>query len=231
MRLTVAIRKSGTQSSLQKADNSFDASTNQELKTHLNVIVLARPSEDGAQTRKFDPSQLSQVQSRLIEANLRRRNRFLYAQRHSDKLSQIQPPTYTQNPVLGDVKSQVSDKVGIEKGVKLQQNKEATPLHGNTPERGPPKPIVALTATSASAVGSPIDFRMGPSSQASMTAISSTGAKVVYPLPPRTDIGHTLFKCPCCCKSLPVSFAQRHRWRLVYLQNVHLVWHQSNFCQ
>ncbi|KAF3396453.1 hypothetical protein F1880_006928 [Penicillium rolfsii] len=90
-RLTVAIRKAGTRSRLQKADSSFNPDNPQicSLRRHLEVLLLARPDENGNSDyseEQLDPAKLSPVRTQLVEANLKRRNRFLYAQQHAQKL-------------------------------------------------------------------------------------------------------------------------------------------------
>ena len=101
--LAVAIRRSGTTSRLQKADRSFypdDHSDLQNLREHLNLILLTRSSniedrrkecrntlgEDRSVNFGVDATHLNSVQKRLVDANLRRRNRFIHAQGHADLL-------------------------------------------------------------------------------------------------------------------------------------------------
>ncbi|KAJ5381562.1 uncharacterized protein N7496_003990 [Penicillium cataractarum] len=90
-RLTVAIRKAGTRSRLQKADSLFDPDGPQirSLRRHLEFLILVRPDEHGGSSfseNQLDSSRLSPIQLRLIHANLKRRNRFIYAQQHAQKL-------------------------------------------------------------------------------------------------------------------------------------------------
>ncbi|KAJ5376147.1 hypothetical protein N7509_013033 [Penicillium cosmopolitanum] len=90
-RLIVAIRKAGTRSRLQKADSSFDPNCPQirSLRQHLELLLLVHPDEHGnsdSNKQQLDPARLTLIQLRLIDANLRRRNRFLYAQKHAQKL-------------------------------------------------------------------------------------------------------------------------------------------------
>ncbi|KAG5659084.1 hypothetical protein KAF25_000286 [Fusarium avenaceum] len=154
IRLGVAIRKSGTSSRSQKADRYFKDSDHQDFLRYLTVIVLGRGTEDGREQFEIDPKSLSPVQERLVMANLRRRNRFLYAQRHARKLeshtyyttkNQFGYPVY-DNPVL------IDQTASVEHEQPLTTREEQL-----LPETlvSPPIPV-ATTATSASKVGSNI---------------------------------------------------------------------------
>lgn len=91
--IAVAIRQTGRKSRLLKADKGFNPANLGDLRTHLECIALIRPTlsaESCQEHHENDPlwwqdeikGNLTSLQRRLIEANLRRRNRFLYAQRH-----------------------------------------------------------------------------------------------------------------------------------------------------
>ncbi|KAK1148500.1 hypothetical protein N8T08_009505 [Aspergillus melleus] len=82
-RIAVAIRRSGRRSRLQKADQRFDATEHEELEGYL-ISMLHTHLKHTHKTR--DASTLNEVQLRLVRCNLKRRNRFLYAQRHSNGL-------------------------------------------------------------------------------------------------------------------------------------------------
>ncbi|KAJ4314595.1 hypothetical protein N0V84_008819 [Fusarium piperis] len=85
-RIAVAIRRSGTRSRLQKADRMLRLQDHQDLRAYLIAVVLSQgpfSAEYTFRSEQIDPSKLSTVQLRLINCNLKRRNRFLYAQEHS----------------------------------------------------------------------------------------------------------------------------------------------------
>ncbi|KAL6851298.1 hypothetical protein ACO1O0_008426 [Amphichorda felina] len=86
-RLAIAIRKSGSNSRAHKADKLFKPERHQRLRDHLNLIVLTRGTKEGRDDYGIAVDSLTNVQERLIMANLRRRNRYLYAQRHARKLA------------------------------------------------------------------------------------------------------------------------------------------------
>src|SRR6202043_3866350 len=83
------IRRSGTRSRLQKADRMLRLEDHQDFCAHLIAVMLSQGPSSAEYTfslEKIDPSKLSTVQLRLINCNLKRRNRFLYAQEHSKGL-------------------------------------------------------------------------------------------------------------------------------------------------
>ncbi|KAF7543166.1 hypothetical protein G7Z17_g10964 [Cylindrodendrum hubeiense] len=84
-RVAIAIRKSGTSSRIHKADNIFNPQRHQKLRDHLNIVVLAKGSEEGRTEYAVDAQFLTPVQERLIIANLRRRNRHKVKGKRQDK--------------------------------------------------------------------------------------------------------------------------------------------------
>ncbi|QYS99348.1 Peptidase_S8 domain-containing protein [Trichoderma simmonsii] len=89
-RLDVVILKSdsaGSASRNQKADRLFKREDHEDLYKHLTVVVLGRGGQDGPQSYDIDPALLTPIQERLILSNLRRRNRFQYAQRQRQQES------------------------------------------------------------------------------------------------------------------------------------------------
>ncbi|KAK4231944.1 hypothetical protein QBC38DRAFT_439599 [Podospora fimiseda] len=109
----VAIRQTGKASRSRKAGKTFNPDDYQELRKHFECIVLLQPSEpehgfpaddshedsivqqaEKAMAVRLDALRLSNqtaVQNRLVEANLRRRHRFLLAQKRSQKIKNYQP--------------------------------------------------------------------------------------------------------------------------------------------
>lgn len=228
-RLAVAIRRSGTSSRLQKADRSFDPENHEDLRNYLVLILLAKPSDiedkrneiwdinakDKSVNFGVDIAQLSMAQQYLIDANLRRRNRFIYAQRHARKLAPIQlSPTPEPVPKL-EVVNQSNRGLNIV----LTESRAQRP----SPETKPASAASALsktlsdatgmTDTTASAVCTTFMFDISAPSTV-MSRVSSTGSRINYPNPPQLKKLNS-FKCPCCCLTLPETFSERQRWMLV----------------
>ncbi|KAL7930204.1 hypothetical protein V8C35DRAFT_324624 [Trichoderma chlorosporum] len=212
VRIAVAVRRSGRRSRLQKADQRFKPEDHNDLETHLVTILLARPDSSGGPFNSFelnnpsnlkeqtDPARLSEIQQRLVRCNLKRRNRFLYAQRHAEKLnsgilqtkSHIQPIEATEAPLVaseGSVRV-ISDPLPI---------KEKLP---NREENAPVNPTIR-TGTSASAVSNVLVLQqMHKSAPAASTVMSTTVGEDLL-----------IFKCPCCCQALPKIFLEDQKWK------------------
>ncbi|KAL6822098.1 hypothetical protein J3E69DRAFT_368252 [Trichoderma sp. SZMC 28015] len=216
-RLAVVIRKSGSTSRNQKADLLFKREDHEDLYKHLIVVVLGRGSQDGRQNYDIDPGLLSPIQERLILSNLRRRNRFQYAQRHSKKLAV--DAASGQRELLGSQGTgPILAKDGTERGENLKQQQQESlmietqpQVQGKTDQRS-----TVLTATSASAFEpiTPADFQRKPaSSQIAKTKVTLTTAKIEYPRPPPLKDGVEHFQCPCCYQVLPSMFHQGVQWK------------------
>ncbi|KAK8059236.1 WD repeat-containing protein 88 [Apiospora saccharicola] len=85
----VLIRRAGNRSRLQKADKTFAPEKYDDFRKFLETLLLSQGPHTTSDTFTpafFDPSKLSGAQKGLIHANLKRRNRFVYAQKHSTKL-------------------------------------------------------------------------------------------------------------------------------------------------
>ncbi|KAM6486263.1 hypothetical protein HDV62DRAFT_403571 [Trichoderma sp. SZMC 28011] len=155
-RLDVVILKSdsaGSASRNQKADQLFKREDHEDLYKHLTVVVLGRGGQDGPQSYDIDPALLTPIQERLILSNLRRRNRFQYAQIHYKKLA---VDTFSrQREVLGSQSTQ--DKT----------DQSST--------------ILATTSVSAFEPTTPEDFQRKPgSSQLAKTKVTLTTAGIEY---------------------------------------------------
>ena len=215
-RLAVAIRRSGTSSRLHKADGSFDPSNHEDLQKHL----IPR---DSTVNFSLDAESLSLVQKRLIRANLKRRNRFVYAQRHAEKL-EARPMGSTQISIPNQevVSSAMEGPKPADNEGHAQRTVESTEVgqkpvgHGKSQITAPH--AAEVTDTTASAVGTASladPTKISTPSQQAKTEVSTTGSRLNYPRPPRVEAGRKSFKCPCCCQTLPKLFAEGRRWRSV----------------
>ncbi|KAK8004772.1 D-serine dehydratase [Apiospora arundinis] len=201
-RLSIAIRNAGTASRFRKADKLFNPDDYGELQAYLENIVKARPpGPDGAGIDIFR-NDIAPAQKRLIEANLRRRNRFVYAMRHAQKLAIEAPRRPEQIPLVPDrLNTEFAEPMPIQQSAIEVLNADSI-----APE---------LTETNASSLGTlpALLPARGPPSRATMTQITSTAAKVVYPKPPKVKAGLQQFKCPCCCQTLPMLYQESTQWK------------------
>ncbi|KAK1248992.1 hypothetical protein MKX08_007212 [Trichoderma sp. CBMAI-0020] len=204
-RLTLAIRKAGSSSRTHKADRRFNADHQPAFRRHLNVVVLARGMEAGRSDFAINPNNLTAIQDRLIIANLRRRNRFLYAQRHARKLAaEAEPQNAPQEYQLQDDMPIMVQDHGEQEAEEeiIAEPEEQTPDPIETPAQvvveTALEPVVEtqppiLSATSASGMTQAIDpgliHNVTPS-QVAKTEITTTSAKIAYPKPPAMPPGN-----------------------------------------
>ncbi|KAI3048308.1 hypothetical protein CBS147352_6322 [Aspergillus niger] len=212
-RITTSIRKAGTNARIQKADASYDPDHPQvkALKIHLELLLLSRPTNNGTlrvlisshgvvltspvdETIVTDSRSLTVIQQRLIEANLKRRNRFLYAQRHAIKLSDRDPTVSTL--------IQTPRKAPLPPG--------ANPFARSTEE---PERTTVHSTTTATEVQDPIPLPTRPSAQPATTVISAISSRVTYPKSPKLRPDQNVFYCPCCCQTLLASMSRGSQWK------------------
>jgi hypothetical protein len=209
----VQIRRSGRKSRLQKADRSFDQNRAKyrDLRAHLSCVMASGPTEDGRLkedchgSEYFAKLSVLPVQERLIEANLRRRHRFIEAQRHSEGL---------KDPFLVE-----NQRVPTER---LVAGPAAETRHqGSLPEStkiaapSQQKQTATQPATSASGLdstwgGLQTQRRLGSTN----TRITEITAAAKYPRAcPRSNPDQKLVQCPCCCQAIPVVELEDSLWR------------------
>lgn len=185
-RISVAIRRSGNHSRLQKADQRLNLDDHQILRNHLIFIIPPHPGESTVMT---------EVQNRLIDANIRRRNRFIYAQTHAEHLA------------MAYVKPQPHHMGG--QNMAVDNSKD--PMQGK-PKINLPTHSEVGTATIATEMDKPsIPDVTRSRVQGATTVMSSTVVKIKYPRPPKMKEDAKLFKCPCCCQALPAELQQNLR--------------------
>ncbi|KAL5591256.1 hypothetical protein FOVSG1_010145 [Fusarium oxysporum f. sp. vasinfectum] len=212
--LSLAIRRTGRRSRLHKADRLFKLEEHTQLRKHLEAIILLRPGpgpcyqDDEFRTKM---KSLTPLQSHLVTANLKRRNRFIQAQLHS--LGLKKRTVGFELPVLEAVE-QASNPVPSSSGGK---GEIAVPLASDTPEQAR-KPMQApMSVTSASVPESKLEYKEPISKRMEstpMTVITQITASARYPRPRVSDDEQKVVQCPCCCQTLPVAEAKNNsRWR------------------
>ncbi|KAK6339373.1 hypothetical protein TWF718_008793 [Orbilia javanica] len=212
IRLTVAIRKAGSNSRLKRADKSFNLENPQiqELKAFLELIVHPRGFKE--------PGKLTPIQSRLVEANLRRWHRFSYAKLHSRKLARSdtapmetipeKPALAPENPLQVDSKPVVS--------FSIPETGDASRVSIVTPQDEPHRALSAIAPTATTAASAIEGNILVPEKQiirTPATVLSKVSSKITYPRPPSVSQYNTVFKCPCCLQSLPVAYTERSQWK------------------
>lgn len=202
-RIAISVRQSGKRSRLQRADHLFRPEDHEDLRNHLNTIILARGEFSQL---LIDPSNLGEIQQRLIYCNLKRRNRFLYAQRHSKRLNPVMPAPTNQARAI-----EILD-FNYEGEQKPMSPPPALKTLGKAPNASTNHTI--RTGTSASAISESFILPKAPlPATAVSTIVSSTTIDLKYPRPPEVKDGAHVFTCPCCCQVLSVSVLEGNRWK------------------
>lgn len=227
--IAVAIRRAGKKSRLLRADRRFDPTTLAELEMHLICMALLRRTShngDYPQHHKNDPAWwqseiegvLTPLQERLIEANLRRRNRFIYAQSHSKKLAIQQ----TQKRPIASLS--VPDREEVSSLSQMEVNRRQAPQTDAWDATSPRMPAPTLSSTRASDMGSTLKLEEPRVPfHVPRTQITSITGATEYPKlrePSMKDSGERdiegrkIQQCPCCCEALPrAAVASANGWK------------------
>jgi len=212
----VAIRRTGKASRNRRADQTFNPDAHQDLREHLECLVFLRPTETGV--ADLDTPKLSDLQRRLIEANLRRRHKFLLAQ----KYSKVQQGAQTQS-LTPTVPSSTNDSPVKEGAAVAGITQSVADLHLQNPAPNPhhkgkerAAPTISGFSRASTAEGS---LQHGAATNkyapgAAKTQITLIASDAEFPQAPSVPLGRTILKCPCCCQSLPVeTFRDPQRWK------------------
>lgn len=156
-------------------------------------------------------ARLDVVQRRLIDANMRRRHRFIYAQSHASKLERRNPEQELDMQEENSSAAQIVDMPHTHAHSVVAESQ--IPVKSAHTSQKPSKDII--TDTTASEVNVSIHSQIPTTStpsQHARTEISTTASKFFYPASPA--IGETNFRCPCCClPQLSEVASQRHKWK------------------
>jgi hypothetical protein len=221
IRVSITIRKSGNHYRLLRADKSFECFKIRDLYSQLSLVFYA--------TKLSSEPRLGEIQCRLIEANLRRRHRFQYAQTHSKHLSGTPEPKrgdrilrrrliHTETHSLAMMWNMAVFFVYVLRTLLFDAMSPASPTP--TPREPLKSEGSTLKETSATKVTGRLHIDSGQGPAGALTIMSVSTASVEWPNPPRVQDGATVFKCPCCCQTLPVMFASGDHWMYVSLSLV-----------
>lgn len=212
----VQARRGGRKSRLQRADGCY--ATNKEmyrdLRAHLSCIITARPTtlerpkDEGAAIHSvdyFSSADLTTIQERLVEANLRRRHRFIEAQRHSEGLKGPATSNMPAEITPGSLAIAAVDTKDESNPVPDQQTSIST---STMREREVPRTFAS--SLESNFAGLAISRKTGTTA----TRITNITAGARYPearYP--ADADQKLVQCPCCCQAIPVVDLEDSHWR------------------
>ncbi|RSL95814.1 hypothetical protein CEP52_011858 [Fusarium oligoseptatum] len=206
--ISVAIRRTGKASRRRRADARFDPRDYEEFRRHLECIILLRPSKSGLQN-ELKPSGLNIVQNRLIEANLKRRHRFVIAQKRFRKVEGASQPKRHENTSevdasLNGMDKQAESQPAMAPGVTSQQSHHQ--------REAPTKDGLTAASTAGGTLHYVESRRYVPG--ATRTQITALAADAEFPKPPLIPERGQISKCPCCCQSIPVGqMLDPEKWR------------------
>lgn len=216
----VAIRRTGKASRNRKADRTFNPDEHQELRKHLECVVLLRPTnealfrriENGRYIAELDESKLSDLQKRLIEANLRRRHNFSIAQKRSRIQLGAQTQFLTAVPSSADNLLQGEPPADIQKKV---DHLDPTP-NPTTKGKKCATPTISGFSLASTAEGS-LKYALDAKRYipgVAKTQITFIASDAEFPQAPSNHSGREISKCPCCCQSLPIeTFSNPKIWK------------------
>ncbi|RWA09597.1 hypothetical protein EKO27_g5509 [Xylaria grammica] len=249
----VAIRRTGKASRNRRADLTFDPDEHPDFRTHLECIVLLRPTEaalfhqneNGDFVADLDPSKLSPLQNRLVDANLRRRHKFNIAQKKSKhqkeahvQVSASMAPLAADDPLRDGPPPSVQNVVGP-KGLGP---------HLITKDPSRPEPTISGFSLASTAEGTlkyaPAVKRGHPG--VAKTQITSIAADAEFPKPPPIPLVDVFTNpmtwkqhiiedlCPytCVAENCPTPqllFCTRSEWEN-HVRQSHLPRWQCPFC-
>lgn len=207
-----AIRRTGRASRNRRADQTFNPDEFPELRAHLECVVLLRPghnglfhkTDNGSYTTDINPSKLSSLQKRLIEANLRRRHTFLVAQKRSRTQKNVQTlpvPKPADSPLKQPLPTAVNSQ---DPRPAIPKGKEPTPHIPHIPHR----PHTISGFSRASTAEGPLQYSLSAginTPEPAKTQITFIASDSEFPRAPPRPLNRAIAKCPCCCQSLPVE--------------------------
>jgi hypothetical protein len=211
-RISLAIQKSGAKHRFKKADALLGKAVYADFRSHLTFLI--------SPTNRFPASkELSEVQERLIHANIMRRNRIEQLTKPStmERLNQGQADR-RQEPIPGPKEASIDAPLPSEK-VKQQVTmpQEPNPISQSRSDVKPPR-SVATHSTTRRTVSSPgsgltanVRAIVSKKTRSVATKVTNIGASVEYPRCPRGKAGE-FFKCPYCNSHLPPQYREEASW-------------------
>jgi hypothetical protein len=209
--LAMAIRQTGKRSRLEKADSKYRPDEHSGLRDHLECMLRLRRGPAGHTAGCLDCRQ-----HRLVEGNLRRRNRFLQAQKHSQDLKSGKSARATAAPR----QFQAASTSKTTEDVQTSQS-QTLDLSRTTPSEVLAQnelPAPTESGNSASVPEGNVKFTFKETGRRSLgsdlprTVITRITASTSYPYIKVPD-GQKYFQCPCCYQTLSKDYSVDSLWR------------------
>jgi hypothetical protein len=214
------IKEASRSSRFRRSDMTFEKENYMGLLKHLETVLRSKVHLDGMSTGNDITQSLLSVRLRpgqhhLIEANLRRRHRFVCARQRYQQYQETQSPSPkdTSSENHSQQMTQHSPSPS-EQGYGLEPHDDQA-LTKDT--LGQPKRVTFAPSTvdpeklqgKVTRIGQKANKRDG-SSITLTSPMTSIAAEMSYPRPPAISNDHTVqtFSCPCCCETLNVNIAR-----------------------
>lgn len=218
IRLGFKIRQSANKERFRKADATLATRDHEVFRKHL-IFMLSVPKNGIRATvdvytnlptdDHYSEGLLNKVQIRLIDLNLRRRNRFMYAWNHTKSLAPQRPADQT------GFTNDITPAVAVSRGTNVDRSSKAHTEPSKPTTSKEPSRISGVSGIGSQLLRLP-ERLAGPVNPES-THVSTITGKMDYPKPPFAVRSERLgFKCPCCAQVLPKTVGTSLRqWRSV----------------
>ena len=226
--IAVAIRNAGAEHRVIRAEKPVEEDVHSvALRTVTTEIIhsfrisglsLSKSRRRVLPNQADDPKLPAFLLSRIVECNVKRRNRIDYASRHSKKMEGNLPTT------SGNIlPAKVQDTSGA------SQRHDIPKVSPNivTPQATDPGRAATVAPSQASTAATSIDgeeFQIPPSidrgkdlGTVTIDSGSSVAKKLMleYPRPPKIGIDPSHFECSCCHLPLPIKYIVDAKWKYV----------------
>ncbi|EHK41813.1 hypothetical protein TRIATDRAFT_84408 [Trichoderma atroviride IMI 206040] len=190
---------------LDKAFKSKDKNCSQILLQEKKLLVIFRAYFQ-------DPARLTTIQRRLINANVIRRNRLIYASSATKHPSQVKEENQ-KPPKPSDVVHQ-SVTVNRAKTVLTSSQLQPQLIEPDELTKGSKKTIESLVVQPATATDSrfTVTGALAPPS-VNKSAETKFSARVDYLDYPKCPVQHGQFPCPYCSTILTDEYTEKAEWR------------------
>lgn len=217
------VKEAGRSSRFRRSDMTFEKKQYTGLLKHLETVLRSKAYLDdkayldGVEdiVQSFLSVRLSPGQYHLIEANLRRRHRFVCAQQRFNQY-QTNEQTSPKNVAAEAGLLQTTRRSPLSSEQEHTSRSHADQTLTTDPPRQPKKVTFAPSTVDPEKLRGKVTrtgqnaARSDGSSIALTSPMTSVAAEMSYPRPPAVSDDHNTqaFSCPCCYETLNVSIAR-----------------------
>ncbi|UNI19461.1 hypothetical protein JDV02_005643 [Purpureocillium takamizusanense] len=234
-KISMAIKKSGVKLRHLKADEYLETHSKDDeytqLRNHLLFLILVGPYEQklfGELSRWViaeyipktveivirswivDPSRATPMQQRLIEANITRRNRIVYATAAANIVASSHFREAIPQPANEPAKGTKTLDVDTQKLSPIVDSSRTMPILLKPANSPTVKTSTATELGSQFALPITLPFEPKTGQQSVATRMTQTGIKQSYPVCPAKKGS---FQCPYCVQVLSEDYTAMSRWR------------------